>query len=689
MKYLNQYKERNESVSERYELIKERILNIKEERHATAASYFAQNAAFIERIFSLYEQVEAGIYFQKSEHELQQDNENLYADIMPGRYESSFANPAYAASQFGNEAGSILSFLQAQLRCMISYAFEQKKAYLTIYAELFVEIYNQFEEKEPDLDEVRQSIFWFFHDYIEWFVEDGVASNIDANQDFFTEIVMQEDLSDLSYLYRYGSYIGENERQMAAYMNKLPDETIQKMADTFTEGYRIGFEVTGKDLSKKDAAMIYYPIGFERMVRRAILNLEELGLKTTVFRERISSHEGIRLSKNGCYSCSPNPQYDYDHQFDMGMYFNKSFAKRRLEVLKTAYENQKELAAKMAGPAVIEIFGEEPFTPKATPERITFTKEQHDEHVAYQSEASRIVNDYIIGSERSYTIIAFPIPEIGERFEDIFHETIKINTLDYKTYLAIQQKIVDELNQAQKVRITGQGNNHTNLTVSIYKLDDPKTQTAFENCVADVNIPVGEVFTSPVLKGTTGLLQVSEVYLNGLRYENLSVEFEDGMTKALSCTNFEDETDNRKFLKENLLFGHEQLPMGEFAIGTNTIAYRMGKDYNIFDRLPILIAEKTGPHFAIGDTCYSYAEDVRVYNADGKEIMAKDNEVSARRKEDPLAAYFNCHTDITIPFEELGAITVIRADGSQIDIIRDGLFVVPGTEALNEPLGGQ
>lgn len=38
---------------------------------------------------------------------------------------------------------------------------------------------------------------------------------------------------------------------MAKFLNSLPEETINTMADTYTEGYRIGFEVTGKDLSKK------------------------------------------------------------------------------------------------------------------------------------------------------------------------------------------------------------------------------------------------------------------------------------------------------------------------------------------------------------------------------------------------------------------------------------------------------
>ncbi len=45
---------------------------------------------------------------------------------------------------------------------------------------------------------------------------------------------------------------------------------------------------------------------------------------------------------------------------------------------------------------------------------------------------------------------------------------------------------------------------------------------------------------------------------------------------------------------------HETLPMGEFAIGTNTTAYRMARDFDIADKLPILIAEKTGASLCSG-----------------------------------------------------------------------------------------
>jgi len=127
--------------------------------------------------------------------------------------------------------------------------------------------------------------------------------------------------------------------------------------------------------------------------------------------------------------------------------------------------------------------------------------------------------------------------------------------------------------------------------------------------------------------------------------------------------------------------------MGEFAIGTNTTAYVMVNKYNIADKMPILIAEKMGPHFAVGDTCYSWSEDTPVYNPDGKEIVARDNEVSLLRKMDVNKAYVGCHTDITIPYEELGLIEVIKIDGSRVAIIEDGRFVLAGTEELNRPFG--
>ena len=95
-------------------------------------------------------------------------------------------------------------------------------------------------------------------------------------------------------------------------------------------------------------------------------------------------------------------------------------------------------------------------------------------------------------------------------------------------------------------RSGGAGANRTDLRVQLQRPENPEKETAFENCVADVNIPVGEVFTSPKLAGTEGVLHVSEVYLNDLKYLDLELTFRDGRIASYSCRNFEDPEENRK-----------------------------------------------------------------------------------------------------------------------------------------------
>lgn len=269
------------------------------------------------------------------------------------------------------------------------------------------------------------------------------------------------------------------------------------------------------------------------------------------------------------------------------------------------------------------------------------------------------MNQYLPGEETSFTIIAFPVPAVGEPYEEIFAETIRINTLDYEVYKEIQQHMIDVLDQAEYVKVTGRNGNETDIRIHLHRLEDVTKQTNFENCVADVNIPVGEVFTSPRLEGTEGLLHVGQVYLGNIQFKNLRIRFKDGMVTEYSCDNFENQEEGRELIRQEVLKNHDTLPMGEFAIGTNTAAYAMAEKFGIAEKLPILIAEKMGPHFAVGDTCYSWSEDNPVFNPDGREIIARDNEISILRKEDAAKAYFGCHLDITIPYSELGDITAI------------------------------
>lgn len=685
--YRNDTEER-ELLEERRKLSLERIRQIPEEKSVpvTYREYFAEMAKYIVKLQELEKRLKEGILEHGSMEELQALNVGPYRDILPEMYEHSYGNPAYAAKMLGEGYGQMLSFLYAEIQGMVVSVYEGRLWDCVVVMELFLEIYHMFEEEElPTKAALRDVFYWYVSDYTDETMEYRIREMVDPTLDFASGIVRKADLTDLRYLYRYGEYVSENERKTAEFLNGLPQEQIDAMARTYTEGYRIGFVLGNKDLSKKKTVNIRYHLGFERMVRAAILQFEEMGLQPVIYRSAVHgadrNRRGLRTGYSGAI---PNKQFDYDHKEDAALFLDEDLVQRRLRAMQVAYEKHKEEANTHAGPAVIEIFGEKPFSPKANKDALSFNEKQQKLQVRYDNEAGQITNRYIIGEERSFTIIAYPVPEIGEQFEEIFRETVKINTLDYRKYQRIQQHLIDALDQGTRVHVKGKGENRTDLWIQLHKLEQPEKQTNFENCVADVNIPVGEVFTSPVLKGTNGVLHVTSVYLNELNYQNLCLTLTDGMITDYGCTNFEQEGENRKYIEANILNHHKTLPIGEFAIGTNTTAYVVAEKYQIADKLPILIAEKMGPHFAMGDTCYSWAEDTAVFNPDGKEIIARDNEISILRKEDPGKAYFGCHTDITIPYDELDYIRVQKEDGSEVSLIEDGRFVLPGTEELNE-----
>lgn len=679
-----------EEIRERYELAMERIRAMKQEKTVSAPfyAYFQKMADFILEMDAYRASVEKGEPERLSLAELQEQNRRLYGDVAGGAYRESYANPTGAVEKLGEGYGQLLSFVYTELRGMIIWAVEGRLTDMTVTAELFIELYNAFEEDTPSVENLKEILYWHMSDYCDVFIPDRIREQLDPSLDFAAKLIRGADLSDPRYLYRFGEYITENELGVSRFLAGLSQSEIDAMASTFTEGYRMGFVAAGIDLSKKKTVNIRYALGFERVVKAAIGQFEAMGLESIIYREARHSINRRPQGSPGYVSSKPSKQYEFDHREDMALYLDKKLNERRLSVLHSAYEEYKDLAAVHAGPAVMEIFGEHPFMPESCPAALHPDAKQQEIMVTYNSEAGQLVNRYIPGDQRSFTIIAWPIPEIGDNYEEIFREIVKINNLDYHLYQGIQQKLIDALDQGEYVYVKGAGANRTEMYVQLWQPENPAKETIFENCVADVNIPVGEVFTSPKLTGTHGTLHVSQVYLNELKYMDLEIRFEDGKITSYSCKNFDDEAENQKLLKANVLFNHETLPLGEFAIGTNTTAYMVAKRYDIGAKLPILIAEKMGPHFAVGDTCYSWSEDNPVYNPDGKEIIARDNECSLLRKTDVSKAYFNCHTDITIPYDELDCIRVVRPDGSRIPLIEKGRFVLPGTEELNKPFDG-
>jgi leucyl aminopeptidase (aminopeptidase T) len=491
---------------------------------------------------------------------------------------------------------------------------------------------------------------------------------------YFQEIIEKDNLDDLRYLFKAGKFISENEIKTARFLAGYPEKKLRKLAQSIVKAYLKGFEEDNKTefLKQKSTVGLHYKIGLEKLYRHMILEFKHYGLNVSVLANR---------------STPANEQYTFDHKFDNSLYLTDDFLTMYLNSTKNGLEQNKEILSNYSGIMYIEKFGDPLFSPQKKSDVLKLSEDQQKLHQKWNAEYFQLIDKYTPRSETSFCIVSFPTPKIGDNFEKIFEETIKINMADSNKSEKIQQKIIDVLELADSIHVKGKDANQTSITIRMQPIEDPSSQTNFLNSGASVNIPVGEVFTSPQLKGTNGILHVEETYQKSLRYNNLKLNFTDGYVTDYSCTNFPDDAENRKYIEENLLFPHKSLPLGEFAIGTNTLAYVVSRKYGIIDVLPILISEKTGPHFAIGDTCYSQSEDIETFNQfNQKRICAKENEKSRLRKTNMQEAYSFKHEDIVLAFDSIEFISAIIGDSNKVDIIKNGKFVLEGTEELNIPL---
>ena len=669
-------------MTERYELSKERIEEIVTEAEGLGkyGPFFVSVSKYVKGLLSIYEDIKVnGPIGNKSLEELRERNDFLYGEIYAENYKTSYLNPDYAYETLG-EAGVLLSAVYAEVFGMIPYVFECDIEELVIRMELFLEVYGNvllLEGGTVKAEELREILYYYVFDYTEDESVKRINKQLTIDNAYANKIIENYDLSDVRTLYAFGEYVGKSEEETFLAMASLDEKDIEIMSRTYTEGFKKGFVVSKKDLSKKKTVNLRYRLGFERVAKDAIKQFRQMGLESVIYRAGYDIFTRTGIFKPGYYGGLANPQFDEDHKEDMSLVLNGQLVTRRIEGIKAAYEELKKEAEKWAGPACMEIFGEDSFVPSECAHAARYGTKKQELITDFRRKSSEITNEYIKREERSFTIIAWPVPAIGN-YEEILKEIITVNTLPVDTYQKIQQTLIDTLDKSDYIHVVGCNGNKTDLKVKLADLKDPLKETKYENCLADVNIPLGEVFTSPVLKGTEGVLHVKEVFLNDLKFKNIELEIKDGKISAYTCTNYEDEKKNKEFIDENLLFYHPTLPMGEAAIGTNTYAYALAKKYDIFNKLPILIAEKMGPHFAFGDTCYSNEESVKVYNPDGKEMIAKENG----------EAYTYCHTDVTIPYDELGLLEAVDYNGVAVKLIENGRFVLEGCEELNIPLEG-
>lgn len=609
---------------------------------------------------------------------LAERNKAYYADILPTEegnnkgYDFSFGNPDYSVKHFGKKKGQLITAIYHNMHTFRYYMRIGNYYEAKVHADFFFTLYGLWQKGNTD--------------YKTWLEAHKAMINKDLKNRMLTTIYLgsspefalyrdllnSSDFRDVRYLFRFGIYVDQKTWKLAEFIAKYPQRELRKLAKYHVQAFQNAFKRKNYSYANKKYASVAYPMGMEKLGLMLMEELEKLGLTAIVSDPEITG---------------ANEQYNYDNKQNAALYYDQEYADSVFEIYGNTLKKLSPLFKKMCGGVYVDTFGKKPFVPVIKSTALKYSIKQDKLLRKQQAKLSQLYFSSFPQKNTAGSMISFPHPEIGENFEAIFKDTLELNYLDSMHYAKLQENIITLLDQADYVHIKGVKGNKTDIKIKMHPLKNPAKETNFENCVADMNIPVGEVFTSPQLKGTNGVLHIGDTYLNDLRFYNLKLTFKDGMVTDYSCTNFASEEENKRYVYENIFEPQQTLPMGEFAIGTNTKAYLMVRKYKIEYLMPVLIIEKMGPHFAIGDTCFSHEEDEKHFGLiSGKQMVAKENEFSGKRKTDPLEAYTFKHTDVTLPYDMLAEITAVKADGTKLPIINNHRFVVPGTEELNKAI---
>lgn len=596
-----------------------------------------------------------------------EQNDAMFGKIA-ANYSTSFSNPEYLKKQ---------GFPDADLLSVIHHIFDKSLRNVMLSRPIFVwnksDLLVVLKKYFVDFDRAKlQSELDKQTCASQYKQGDSRMSESSTIDNCYNHVLQKANGNNLDWMAGYGVYISAVEQEMCKFWYELPEEIINKIALHIVDAFFHGFISQSRYVDGRTNVRMMYAIGQEALAQKVV----------EIFRSR--EMEPIILQPS---SVAYPEQCLADHVHDGSICIEEESYQTQIDAYSAATDKYREYIKNTCGFIRIGTFGSK--VSSITPSEYSYhpSEEVLKMHrrvvIAKRSIEAKVLRP----DNLSFCSVVFPDKRVGDNFMEVFNEFYKLNTENSEPYELIQKELIDILDKCDSVRLVGMNGNKTDITVSVGPLDDEEKQTNYLNCGGDINIPHGEMFTTPMLKGTNGVLNVKEIYLRDKYYKNLKLNFYNGRVVDYGCDNFDDLDKNKKYVFENLLNGMENAPMGELSIGTNTLAYKIAEELNLFPRLPILLAEKMGPHIAVGDPCFARGEDSPVINVyGGKEMVARDNELTKLRETDP-GCYVNFHTDITIPFNEMGLfVGMDRKTKEKHVIIKDGLFVPKVADKLNDNL---
>ena len=168
-------------------------------------SFFCKASEFICKIDDLNSMIKSGEINDFSLDRLKELNKSLFEEIYSENYEESFTNLGVCSENFRRRITERYFIFTQKNRGMIRNVYMGRLEEVVLQMELFTQIYNYFEDVEQlEYDNVYETVYSYEKDNTEIFTDLMIEDRINPDNKFAVDIVMNSDLNDLRYLYKYG-----------------------------------------------------------------------------------------------------------------------------------------------------------------------------------------------------------------------------------------------------------------------------------------------------------------------------------------------------------------------------------------------------------------------------------------------------------------------------------------------------
>ena len=586
---------------------------------------------------------------------LQKTNKILFRELDPLHYSESYLNPLYSISRLGEARGYELSYFFFLLILALRSVYRDRAEDLFGIVKLLIRF---FESSEHCFE---KHIKRCLRDFL---MEKRYRTYRDNFQDSYTETnpavqFILDKQRERKALFVTGYYIEEQTLALFDFLNDYDCNKLSELAEVISSSFIDSFSKNGKNLELPSVVRIVYYPGFDPFYTQLSIAFTQYNIKPLFAPAFTSCFEEERLST--------------DHNNDFFSYLDEQFGNYDIYSFRKCCEEFSTQLYLFSGFVDFMFLGKDSSADFASRR---LNRDQQNRQLEINRKKITILKKHCPERKTNFCYAPLAVPALGSDFRSIFNELLALSIEDDAERVCRQQLLIDEIDEAEFVYLKGKAPNKTDIRFRLHPLNDETLYTNFTNCGKGQNIPAGEIFTTPLLAGTSGTIHLDRFPFRGHTFIDLTMHFENGFIDTYSCANYETDEDNSHFIETLLFSGHSSLPVGEFAIGTNTRAYSIIRRYNIADTVPSLLLEKTAPHLAIGDSCYARRRGSIKNSANGKTLSLLNNQ----------KRLFNTHVDITLPFENIEILEASFADGKRVPIVYEGIFVPKYLSQLNKYL---